>query len=69
MHLLVSLAGGASCTLFVYHLFKYRDPDGSALPASVVAGIAFVIGLVLMYVVAVVKTTADGKLQSAAGGR
>jgi hypothetical protein len=69
MHLLVSLAGGASGAFFVYHLLKYRDPVGGHLFFSVAAGVLIVIGLVVTYVVAVLQTTADRKLQSAAGGR
>jgi hypothetical protein len=68
-HLLVSLAGAASGTFFVYHLLKYHDPDGSGhfLP-SVLTGVAILAGWVVLYVVAVLQTTADRKLQSAAQG-
>jgi hypothetical protein len=67
LHLLVSIAGGASGTFFVYHLLKYHNPDGAGhlLPATL-TGLAVVVGLVVLYVVAVVQTTADSKLLSAA---
>jgi len=69
MHVLTSLAGGASGTLFVYHLLKYREPNGDGqLAVAAVAGVGVVIGLIVTYVVAVVRTTADGKLESAAKG-
>jgi hypothetical protein len=69
MHLLVSLAGGASGTFFVYHLLRYRNPGGGGqLLPSALAGLAFVAGLVVLYVVAVLQTTADRKLQSATQG-
>lgn len=69
MHLLTSLAGGASGALFIYHLLKYSQPDGTgSLAVAVASGIVIVIALIAMYVVAVQRTTADGKLRSAAQG-
>jgi hypothetical protein len=69
LHLLVSLAGAASGTLFVYHLLKYFHPDGAGhLLPSALAGLAVVVGLVALYVVAVLQTTADRKLESAVRG-
>jgi hypothetical protein len=69
MHLLVSLAGGASGTFFVYHLCRYFDPDGTGhLIPSVVAGLGVTGTLVALYVVGVLNTTADQKLRSATRG-
>src|SRR4051794_1649924 len=69
MHVLVSLAGGASGTLFVYHVCRYYAPDGPGhLALSALCGSAVAAGLVALYVVGVLKTTADEKLQSAARG-
>jgi hypothetical protein len=69
MHMLISLAGGASGTLFVYHLMRYRNPAGDGqLLLSTLVGFAIVIGLVILYVVSVLQTTADNKLKSATGG-
>ncbi len=68
LHLLVSLAGGASGTFFVYHLLKYHDPGGSHLMTSLLAGVAVIAGLVALYIVAVLQTTADRKLESATRG-
>jgi hypothetical protein len=66
MHLLVSLAGGASGTLFVYHVYRYVDPDGTGhMIPSTCAGFAVTAGLIALYVVGVLKTTADRQLQSA----
>jgi len=69
MHLLVSLAGGASGTFFVYHVYRYFDPDGTgALIPSALAGCGVTVGLVALYVVGVLNTTADEKLTSATRG-
>jgi hypothetical protein len=69
MHLLVSLAGAASGTLFVYHFLRYRDPDGGGqLFTAALVGLAVLAGLVALYVVSVLQTTADRKLRSAAQG-
>jgi len=69
MHVLVSLAGGASGTLFVYHLLRYDNPDGTGhMGVSALCGSAVAAGLVALYVVGVLKTTADQQLQSAARG-
>src|SRR5205823_711427 len=69
MHLLVSIAGGASGTFFVYHLYRYFDPDGAGhLVPSALAGFVVAAGLVALYVVGVLKTTADQKLLSATRG-
>jgi hypothetical protein len=69
MHLLVSVAGGASGTLFVYHVFRYFDPEGPGHPIpSVLAGCGVTVLLVALYVVGVLKTTADDKLTSATRG-
>jgi hypothetical protein len=69
MHLLISLGGAASGTLFVYHLLKYQSPDGTGhLLLSALAGLAILVGLVVLYVLSVLQTTADRKLQSAARG-
>lgn len=69
MHLLVSIAGGASGTFFVYHLYQYFDPDGTGhVVPSVLAGCGVTAILVALYVVGVLKTTADQKLTSATRG-
>ena len=69
MHLLVSLAGGASGTLFVYHVYRYIDPDGTGnLASSVLAGGLITVGLIGLYVVGILTTTADRQLRSATRG-
>jgi hypothetical protein len=69
LHLLVSVAGGASGTFFVYHLLTYFSPGGAGqLLPSALAGVAVVVGLVALYVWAVRRTTADDQLRSAARG-
>jgi hypothetical protein len=69
LHVLVSLAGGASGTLFVYHLLRYFTPDGAGhLTLSALAGFAVTAGLIALYVVGVLMTTADRNLQSATRG-
>jgi hypothetical protein len=69
MHVLVSLAGGASGTFFVYHLLRYCDPDGTGhVVLSATAGLVITAGLVGLYVVGVLKTTGDQKLQAAIRG-
>jgi hypothetical protein len=69
MHLLVSLAGGASGTFFVYHMLRYFNPDGpgQVIP-SIVAGVCITAALVAVYVIGVLRTTADEKLQAATRG-
>ncbi len=69
MHLMVSFGGGASAAFLAYHLWKYRDPVAAGgLVLSAVVGLAVIAGLVAFYIVGVQRTTADNKLQSAAGG-
>src|SRR5437764_3098347 len=69
MHLMISLFGGASGAFFVYHLLRFRDPDGpEPAAASLIAGGSLTVLLVVLYVVTILQTTADRKLQSGAGG-
>jgi hypothetical protein len=69
MHLMISLFGGASGAFFVYHLLRFRDPGGpDPAAASLIAGGSIAVLLVVLYVVTILQTTADRKLQSGAGG-
>jgi hypothetical protein len=65
MHLLVSVAGGGSATIFAYHMWRYFAPDGHGqmLP-SVLVGIGVSIVLVAIYVFGVLKTTNDKQLEA-----
>ncbi len=66
MHLLVSLAGGASAALFVAHILY--DPDAprhaGTLAAAVLGGSGVTILLILLYVGTVLSTTSDQKLRN-----
>jgi hypothetical protein len=66
MHMLVSVAGGASGTFFVYHVYRYMDPDGTGnLASSALAGCLITAGLIGLYTVGILTTTADRQLRSA----
>jgi hypothetical protein len=66
MHALVSLAGGGCATLFSMHLLRLAGVglDHVVVP-SVLIGIALMALLLLCYVVTVLHTTSDKKLQGA----
>jgi len=67
MHLLVSLAGGGSATLFIYHmLYTGLGSDRRPLLLSLAVGAVVVVLLVVLYIATVLYTTADRKLQDAA---
>jgi len=64
MHLLISVAGGASAGLFVLHLaYRAGESNGGAVALSAVVGLLIGALLVVLYVVMVRHTTADQKLQ------
>src|SRR5204862_3857394 len=51
MHLMISLFGGASGAFFVYHLLRFRDPDGpEPAAASLIAGGSIMVLLIPLYV-------------------
>ncbi|HMP60542.1 MAG TPA: hypothetical protein PKD86_14440, partial [Gemmatales bacterium] len=67
MHLIICLAGGGCATLFTYHLFALLELDFSwPMTAALLAGLVVAVGLVVVYMVTVVVTTADDKLSGAA---
>ena len=67
MHLIVCLAGGCCCALFVFHLFRLFDSPGTGQMAwSVLFGAVFSLVLVALYMVTVLQTTADRKLHQKA---
>jgi hypothetical protein len=63
MHVLVSVAGGGSGTLFT--LYVLADPDTGRAPllAAVLVGIVITLLLIFIYVATVLHTTSDRKLQ------
>ena len=65
MHLFISMAGGVSCCLFLF--FLYFDAQGQSnqirFSYCVLAGVGFVVLLILLYVGTVLYTTADKRLQ------
>jgi hypothetical protein len=66
MHLLVSLAGGGSGTLFTYFLlYPGRGENGHVLLPAVLVGVAITVCLVVLYIATVLYTTADRKLTDA----
>ena len=67
MHFLVSLAGGGSATLFMYHML-YRGSGSGVWPLLISLGVGALVALLLvvLYIVTVLYTTADRKLQDAA---
>jgi hypothetical protein len=70
MHALISLAGGCSAAVLAYFLLvnpERRSPtlDGPMLMGSILIGFVFASLLMVLYVITVVKTTADKKLQEA----
>lgn len=70
MHALISLAGGCSAAALAYFLLinpERRSPtlDPSVLAWSIFIGFAFAGALMVLYVVTVLQTTADKKLQDA----
>jgi hypothetical protein len=70
MHALISLAGGCSAAILAYFLLinpERRSPtlDPPVLIWSVLLGVLFTSVLIFLYVVTVVQTTADKKLQEA----
>jgi len=69
MHLLVSLSGGGSCCLFVYHLLRHNNPEGdkaAQMLGSGSVGLLFSVFLVALYVVGVLQTTTERKLTDGA---
>jgi hypothetical protein len=70
MHALVGLAGGCSAAALAYFLLinpERRSPtlDLRVLTWSILIGVVFVVALMTLYVVTVLQTTADKKLQDA----
>jgi len=70
MHALISLAGGCSAAALAYFLLinpERRSPtlDPTVLTWSILIGVVFVVVLMTLYVVTVLQTTADKKLQDA----
>ncbi len=66
MHLLISVAGGASAGLFTLHLtYRPDEPNGGAVAIALLVGLAIAVLLVATYIVMVKQTTADHKLQGA----
>jgi len=70
MHALISLAGGCSAAVLAYFLLinpERRSPtlDPSDLAWSILIGVLFTALLMVLYVVTVIQTTADKKLQDA----
>jgi hypothetical protein len=70
MHALISLAGGCSAAVLAYFLLinpDRRSPtlEPSVLIWSILIGVLFTGVLIVLYVVTVVQTTADKKLQDA----
>lgn len=65
MHLLISLSGGGSATLFTLYILHdpAREPLTTLLPATL-TGLAVAAFLVVTYIVTVLWTTAEKKLQS-----
>lgn len=65
LHALISVAGGASGALFVFHLAVAAGAQTSASTFvwSVLLGLVISSLLILLYIVTVVHTTADQKLQ------
>lgn len=65
MHLLISVAGGCSGTLFVLYVLVARGWPSSwgTLGWSAVVGVVITVVLVLLYIITVRYTTADEKLQ------
>lgn len=67
MHLIVCLAGGCCATLLAYHLFRLFAPEVERpMIWSVALGSIFTVGLVATYMILVVRTTSDGKLDQRA---
>ncbi len=66
MHLLISIAGGAAGTLFTFHVL-YGGPSSEwpAMRLSLVVGALISLVLVLLYILTVLYTTAEGKLGDA----
>lgn len=66
MHALISLAGGGSGALFVFYILVASGsaPTWSTLAWSSVVGIFITLLLILLYIVTVLYTTADKKLQA-----
>jgi hypothetical protein len=63
MHLLVSFAGGGCLTLFSYHMFRLFDAAGTGqMVWSALIGIAMALALMGAYIVMVLQTTAERKL-------
>jgi hypothetical protein len=67
MHLLVCAAGGCCATFFAYHLFRLFAPELAApMVYSATLGAHFTAGLVVLYIVMVMQTTAERKLDQRA---
>ncbi len=70
MHALISLAGGSSAAVLAYHLLlnpERRAPslDPPVLIWSILIGLIVAGTLLVLYIVTVLYTTADKKLQDA----
>ncbi len=70
MHALISLAGGCSAAALAYFLLinperRSATLDPAVLTWSILIGVIFVVVLMALYVVTVLQTTADKKLQDA----